>query len=131
MMIQCFILLFCLSLTELVWGLDRYEFDQPEDADRYHRLVEVLRCPKCLNVNLAGSDAPIANDLRKQVYLMIKEGRNDEQILAFMQLRYGDFILYQPRFRPDTWLLWFAPLLMLIPGFFLLGRKLIYSRRPK
>jgi cytochrome c-type biogenesis protein CcmH len=96
--------------------IDAYAFDDPAEAARYQALLDELRCPKCLNTNLAGSDAPIAADLRALVYRMVKEGESDAGIRAHLQARYGDFVLYDPPKRPDTWLLWLVPLALLVAG---------------
>ena len=76
---------------------------------RYRALTEEFRCPKCLNTNLAGSDAPIAADLRATVHRLILEGATDQAIRDYLQARYGDFVLYDPPVRRDTLLLWIAP----------------------
>ncbi len=105
--------------------VDLYEFDSASQEARYRALIAELRCPKCLNTNLAGSDAPIAQDLRRTVHRLItEEGMSDEDILAFLQARYGDFVLYDPPFRPDTWVLWLAPVAFLLIGALILWRML-------
>ncbi|MGA0839303.1 MAG: cytochrome c-type biogenesis protein [Pseudomonadales bacterium] len=104
---------------------DVFEFENPELERRYQGLIAELRCPKCLNTNLAGSDAPIAQDLRRTVHrLLTEEGLSDAEIRAWLQERYGDFVLYDPPFRPDTWVLWLAPLAFLIAGLLVLTRLL-------
>ena len=95
-------------------AIDVYQFDNPRQEAQYRALIEEFRCPKCQNQNLAGSDAPIAQDLKQKTYDMIKEGRSDAEIRAYMQERYGDFITYKPPVRPSTWILWFFPPLLLI-----------------
>jgi cytochrome c-type biogenesis protein CcmH len=80
-------------------------------------MIDELRCPKCLNTNLSGSDSPIAADLRRSVAEMIREGRSDQQIRDYLVERYGDFILYRPRLTGATFLLWFGPGLLLLVGF--------------
>lgn len=67
-----------------VASIDVHEFKNPEDETRYRALIEELRCPKCQNQNLAGSDAPIAQDLKQQTYQMINDGRSDTEIRQFM-----------------------------------------------
>lgn len=102
-------------------AIDVYDFDSVQQEAQYRGLIEELRCPKCQNQNLAGSDAPIAQDLKQKTYNMVKEGRSDSEIRAYMQERYGDFISYKPPVRPSTWILWFFPpllLIMLIVGWF-------------
>ena len=87
-------------------SIEAYPFPDEALEHRYNALIGELRCPQCLNTNLAGSDAMIAQDLRREVHRMLLE------ILAFMQERYGDFILYRPAVAPGTLLLWLGPLLL-------------------
>ncbi|MDE2422186.1 MAG: cytochrome c-type biogenesis protein CcmH [Gammaproteobacteria bacterium] len=84
-------------------------FLNPTQEMRYRALIEEFRCPKCQNANLAGSDAPIAQDLKHKTYLLIQQGQSDDQIRQYMTSRYGDFISYKPPINHATWLLWFAP----------------------
>lgn len=95
-------------------AIEIYEFKSAEDETRYKALIEEFRCPKCQNQNLAGSDAPIAVDLKNQTYQMIMDGRSDTEIRQFMFDSYGDFISYKPPMRPSTWILWLFPPVVLI-----------------
>lgn len=107
-------------------AIDVYDFDSVQQEAQYRGLIEELRCPKCQNQNLAGSDAPIAQDLKQKTYDLIKDGRSDGEIRAYMQERYGDFITYKPPVRPSTWILWFFPpllLISLIVGWFWQSRR--------
>jgi len=105
--------------------VDLYDFATAEQEARYRGLIAELRCPKCLNTNLAGSDAPIAQDLRRTVHrLLTVEQMSDAEILAYLQDRYGDFVLYNPPFRPGTWVLWLAPAAFLLLGLYVLLRLL-------
>lgn len=102
-------------------AIDVYDFDSVQQEAQYRGLIEELRCPKCQNQNLAGSDAPIAQDLKQKTYDLVKDGRSDGEIRSYMQERYGDFISYKPPVRPSTWILWFFPpllLILLIAGWF-------------
>jgi len=89
-------------------------FKSPQHEVRYRALIEEFRCPKCQNANLAGSDAPIAQDLKHKTYLLIQQGQSDDQIRQYMTSRYGEFISYKPPINRSTWVLWFAPPLMLV-----------------
>jgi cytochrome c-type biogenesis protein CcmH len=105
--------------------VDLYDFQDAEQEARFRDLIAELRCPKCLNTNLAGSDAPIAQDLRRTVHrLLTEEQMSDAEVLAFLQARYGDFVLYNPPFRPDTWVLWLGPLAFVAVGVVVLWRVL-------
>ena len=110
--------------------VDIYEFESPAQEARYRALIDEFRCPKCLNTNLSGSDAPIAQDLRRTVHrLLVAEGKSDDEIRDFLQQRYGDFVLYNPPLRPGTLILWGAPLLFAVIGLLVLWRVLRQSNR--
>ncbi len=105
--------LMALGNTSLA-AIDAYSFPNDEMRDRYKELVDELRCPQCLNTNIAGSDAMIAKDLRREVHRLLLEGKSNEEILDYMHKRYGDFILYEPRLNMRTVLLWFGPAVLLV-----------------
>ncbi len=92
------------------------EFASETQRERYHALIDELRCTVCQNQALASSDAPLAADLREAVYRQIREGRADSEIRQFMRDRYGDFVLYNPPLAAHTLLLWAGPPLLLIIG---------------
>lgn len=98
------------------------KFESPQQEQRYKNIIEELRCLVCQNQNLAGSDAGLAQDLRKQVYKMLREGRSDKEILDFMVTRYGDFVLYRPPFKASTFFLWVGPFIIFAIGLFVLLR---------
>lgn len=101
-------------------AVDVYEFDNEVDRKRYQSFIDEMRCPKCQNQNLSGSDSQIAMDLRRELYLMIKDGKSDKEIVDFMVERYGDFILYHPPLKASTLVLWVAPWVLLGGGIILL-----------
>ena len=107
--------LLVVGLSMSAWAnIDTYQFDNPRQEAQYRALIEEFRCPKCQNQNLAGSDAPIAQDLKQKTYDMVKDGRSDAEIRQYMNERYGDFISYKPPVRPSTWILWFFPPVLLV-----------------
>lgn len=110
-------------------SIDVYEFDSPVQEDRFHALNAELRCPKCLNTNLWGSDAPIARDLRRTVANMIREGHSDAAIRDYLVSRYGDFILYKPRLTWKTAVLWVGPFALLLLGLVIIGVMIRNQRR--
>ncbi len=89
------------------------QFETVEEEKRYKELLEELRCPKCQNQNLLDSDAPIAKDLRRRTRSLIEEGKSNEEVKSYMLDRYGDFVLYKPRFNAATALLWLGPFILL------------------
>lgn len=91
-------------------------FDSEQQQRRYKALIDEFRCPKCLNTNLSGSDAPIALDLRRSVYRLVRNGESDQEIRDFLQQRYGDFVLYKPPFAGRTAFIWLIPIGLLLLG---------------
>ena len=96
--------------------IETYEFTNTELEVRYRQLSTELRCPKCQNQNIADSNAPIAQDLRKLLYQQLELGASDDEILDYMVARYGEFVRYRPRFSGATAILWLAPALLLLIG---------------
>lgn len=91
-------------------------FQSTTEERRFQALVEELRCVMCQNQSLADSNAQIAVDLRREVLVLMREGRSDAEIRDFLVDRYGEFVLYRPAMSAHTWLLWFGPLLALVAG---------------
>ncbi|MGY3911940.1 heme lyase NrfEFG subunit NrfF [Aeromonas piscicola] len=103
-----------LSQDALASGVDTYQFQHPERQRRAQDLARALRCPQCQNQNLVESNSPIARDLRLEVYRWVDEGQSDEQVIARMTSRFGDFVRYDPPFKASTALLWGGPALLLL-----------------
>jgi cytochrome c-type biogenesis protein CcmH len=100
--------------------------DDPVTEQRLISISEEMRCLVCQNESLAGSRSDLANDLRREIRILIKEGKSDDQIRSFMVERYGDFVLYRPPVKPLTWLLWIGPFVILGLG---IAGLLMYLRR--
>nr|WP_281383106.1 cytochrome c-type biogenesis protein [Microbulbifer rhizosphaerae] len=98
----------CLSLAALA-AVEVEQLSTPELQARYEVLIEEMRCPKCQNQNLAGSDSPVAGDLRREIRRLLEEGFTDREISDYMVARYGDFVLYRPPLQRNTLALWLAP----------------------
>jgi len=110
------ILIVCaLMMAQLAQAvIETYEFDNEEQEQLYYEIINELRCPKCQNQTIADSDAPLSRDLRFIVQQKIKAGESKRQILAYMQERYGDFVLYDPPMQPANYILWFSPLIIFL-----------------
>ncbi len=98
--------------------------DDPVVEQRLVNIAGELRCLVCQNESLAGSQADLAKDLRREVRGLIKEGKTDEEVKDFLVSRYGDFVLYRPQVKPETYLLWAGPFILLIVGIVVLIRYL-------
>lgn len=97
-------------------AIDTYQFANEAERVRFRTLTQELRCPKCQNQDIADSNAPIAADLRKEIYRLLGEGQSNRQIIDFMVDRYGEFVRYKPELNGHTWLLWFGPIGLLLGG---------------
>ena len=102
-------------------------FQSQQQEERFNQLARELRCLVCQNQNLADSDAQLAHDLRAEVHEMLVAGKSDDEIKTFMVDRYGDFVLYRPPVQENTYLLWLAPLGLLLIGAFIL--RVIIKKR--
>jgi cytochrome c-type biogenesis protein CcmH len=107
--------LFTLSISAFAIDSQR-AFDDPELQARYEKLIAEVRCVTCQNQNIKDSNAFIASDLRREIRRMIGEGKSNEEITDFLVTRYGDFVLYRPRFEGKTLALWIAPFLLVLFG---------------
>lgn len=107
---------FASSATEAAIAAD------PVTEKRLQKLSEELRCLVCQNQTLAESTAPLAQDLKQQVRELIAAGKTDDEVLAHLTDRYGDFVRYKPPLKASTWLLWAGPALLFVLGLGLLVR---------
>ena len=103
------------------------KLSDPVQQETYERLTHEVRCLVCQNQTIADSSAPLASDLRREIRQMLEEGRSETEVKTFLLDRYGDFVLYKPRFKGSTAALWLAPFLLLLIGGFALSR--IIQRR--
>jgi cytochrome c-type biogenesis protein CcmH len=110
-------------------AIDPLPFANEAEEQRFQALARELRCLVCQNQNIADSDAGLAKDLRNEVFEMMRAGKSDEEIKQFLVERYGDFVLYDPPFKPTTLVLWVGPILILIVGF-AVARKMILRGGP-
>lgn len=109
-------------------AIDVYEFKSEDERKRYQMFLEELRCPKCKNQNLAGTNSQIAVDLRRELHKMVVDGKTDAEIIDFMVSRYGDFVLYRPPLKASTVALWLGPLVFLLTGIATVG-VIVWRRR--
>lgn len=108
--------------------IEFHDFKTPQQEQLYLQLIAELRCVKCQNQNLAESNAELAKDMRDKTYELILNGGSRDDVIKYMTDRYGDFVLYKPPFKKNTWLLWIGPPLFLLLSLFFLF-KLIKSQK--
>lgn len=98
--------------------------DDPVVEQRMIQIAEEMRCLVCQNESLAASHADLAEDLRREIRDQIRQGKSNQEVMEFMVSRYGDFVRYRPPVKPETWLLWFGPFMLLALGLVVLVRTL-------
>jgi cytochrome c-type biogenesis protein CcmH len=123
MKIIFFLLLSVLHNT--IWAdiVQDVRFNSPELQSRYQVLVEEIRCPVCQGQSIGGSNAPLAQDLRKVVEQMLTNNKTDDEIFTFMRERYGDFVVFEPPVNNQTYILWFAPFMFVVIAIIVLIRR--------
>jgi cytochrome c-type biogenesis protein CcmH len=127
------LLLFCCSPVAI--AKEAQPAEDPQIEQRMKNLTQQLRCLVCQNETLADSQAELAEDLRREIRAQMKAGKTDQEILAYLTQRYGDFVLYKPPVKSTTYLLWFGPFVLLILGVlllyhYLLRRKELIAEKP-
>ena len=120
--------MFLLATESVIATSDLVVFSDPSYTARYQTMITELRCPKCQNQNLADSNSPISQDLRAEVQRLLELGMTNPEIEQYLTARYSEFILYRPQVNNNTYLLWLAPVVIL-----LIGMAIVFglSRRPK
>jgi cytochrome c-type biogenesis protein CcmH len=98
--------------------------DDPALEARLKNVSQELRCLVCQNTTLADSSAPLAEDLRREIRVLMREGKSDKEVVDYLVVRYGDFVLYRPPVNNSTAFLWFGPFIILLVGAFVLYRVL-------
>jgi cytochrome c-type biogenesis protein CcmH len=128
MMARATSLLVLLSCALVLWGstpvraVDTTELPDPALQSRYLVLTHELRCMQCQNQSIADSPVGLASDLRREVRDMLLAGKSDDDVRNFMVARYGEFILFRPRFSARNAWLWLTPFLLLVVGTFIAMR---------
>ena len=113
-----------LGSARMVYGIDATSIDDPVLEARYLSLTHELRCMQCQNESIADSPVGLASDLRREVRNMLLAGKSDDDVRNYMVSRYGEFILFRPRFSARNAWLWLAP-----PLFLLIGLGVAVARR--
>ncbi|GAB1266245.1 cytochrome c-type biogenesis protein [Aurantivibrio infirmus] len=108
------LLILVVAVAQAASAEDYYPFDNDDDRERFIRFSHDLRCPQCVSQNLAGSDADVAEDLKRELHRLITEDKTDQEIIEFMVSRYGEFVLYKPQFKATTYLLWLGPVALFV-----------------
>jgi cytochrome c-type biogenesis protein CcmH len=99
---------------------NNFTFIAHVEEERFHHLISELRCLVCQNQSLADSNAPLAIDLKNEIFQKIQSGLTDEEIKHYLVERYGDYILFKPSVSKTTFILWLGPFIFLVGSFAIL-----------
>jgi len=105
------------------------QLPDPRQEAAARDLMDEVRCLVCQGQSIADSDADMAGDMRNNIRRRIAAGESPEQIRAWLVDRYGNWVTYDPPVEPLTWPLWFAPIVLLGAGLFLMRGQ--FKRRKK
>ena len=111
---------YCLEKEQSNFNNDVYPFEDETKEILFYSLINELRCPKCQSSNLSGSNSPISNDLKREVYELVLEGNSSEKVKSYLVQRYGNFIVYNPPVEPATYVLWYGPFILIIIAFLII-----------
>jgi len=115
----------CCALSLSAAALDTESpLTDPAQVELYEGLIDEVRCLVCQNQTIGDSNAPLASDLRREIREQVAAGKSERDIKAFLTTRYGDFILYKPRYGGPALLLWLAPAILLLAAIAMLIRSL-------
>jgi cytochrome c-type biogenesis protein CcmH len=118
----CYFILFA-SFSSSVFAIDTgLAFEDSKLQDRYEKLISEVRCLVCQNQSIKSSNVFLAVDLRNEIQIMISNGKTNNEIGDYLVERYGEFILYRPRYTGYSLLLWIAPLALMLGGLFVVMR---------
>lgn len=118
----------CILFSGILYAAeDRYVFETPAQEKRFQQLILEIRCMVCENQSIAESNAPLAADLKEEVYEQVVSGKTDDEIKIFLVERYGAEILYEPPVQGNTALLWMLPMMLLGLGFGIWAWRVILS----
>ena len=109
----------------IFFSLVLFYFNQliADDNKLQNKITKNLRCLICQGQSVYDSDSEFAISLKLVVKNKIEAGLSEDQIYSFLTNKYGDWILYDPKFNKSTYLLWFLPLLI-----FLIGGAIIFKK---
>lgn len=105
------------------------QLPDPRLEARARDLMDEIRCLVCQGQSIADSDADMAGDMRNNIRRRIAAGETPDQIRSWLVERYGNWVTYDPPVEPLTWPLWFAPILLLGGGLWLMRGQ--FKRRKK
>ena len=118
------ILFVIIIIPQISFSAENIEKDLKEITNK-------LRCMTCQNQTIYDSDAEFSRDIKKIVRKKLLEGKNEQEIIDFIEKRYGEYILFEPKFDKKNIVLGGFPFIVLITSFLILATKIKRGRSSK
>tara|TARA_B100001989_G_scaffold12546_1_gene7849 strand:- start:505 stop:876 length:372 start_codon:yes stop_codon:yes gene_type:complete len=115
------IILFILSTINL-------SFADEHETQLQNEITKNLRCLICQGQSIYDSDSQFANSLKILVEKKLSEGLSEKEIYQYFENKYGEWILYDPKFNKNTYFLWLLPILMFLLGGVILFKLFIIKK---
>ena len=111
-----------LLISFLFLGTTQLKSDEKNDEFK-NKILKNIRCLICQGQSVYDSESDFASSIKMIIDKKINDGLKEEQIYEFLREKYGDWIIYEPKFNKNTYILWLLPLLL-----FLLGGAIMYKK---
>ena len=122
------LVLLTLFVTKTCFGkLDNQNL-KVSDA-KLNEISKNIRCLVCQNQSIVNSNSEFAIDIKKMIREKLADGKNKHEIFKFLKSKYGDYVLFDPPFQSNTFMLWILPFLFLFLGTLFLAKKYIKYRK--
>ena len=114
-----------IKLILILFTIFHFSLLSASEDKLYNKIVKNLRCLVCQGQSVYDSDTEFATSLKLVVKNKIQQGLSEKQIYNILTEKYGEWILYDPKFNKNTYLLWFLPLLIFFIGGAIIFKKVI------
>ena len=105
-----------LKLTFIIFLIFSFHWLKADETELQNKITKNLRCLICQGQSVYDSDSDFAISLKLVVKKKINDGLSEKEIYDFLTEKYGEWILYDPKFNKNTYILWFLPLLIFLFG---------------
>ena len=108
--------------------LFNFSLSNAENNNLNNKIAKNLRCLICQGQSVYDSDSEFANSIKIIINKKLNEGQNENQIYDFLENKYGEWILYDPKFGKSTYFLWLLPILIFMLGGAILLKLFFYKK---
>ena len=103
-------------------------FADEQEIKLQNKITKNLRCLICQGQSIYDSDSQFAISLKTLVEKKLSEGLSEKEIYEYFENKYGEWILYDPKFNKNTYFLWLLPILIFLLGGIILFKLFIIKK---